>query len=109
MRGVDELRGLQHSVANLRGRLDARVDRIRDADEDPPIAGGVLAQNPENTRPILLAGELNEEVVDLELEECRQQIRVVHVGAMCRILIASRTGVDANGTTLRGSEECEDP
>ena len=47
----------QDPVADLLRRLDARVDRVGDADEDPPVARRVLAQDLEDALadPVSLA------------------------------------------------------
>ena len=78
------------------GRLDARVERVDDADEDPAVAGRMLAEHLEHARPVGLAGELDVEPADVEPEQRRQQVRVVDVGAVGRVLVAARAGVDAD-------------
>src|SRR5690242_16534876 len=44
---VNEAHGLQDAIADLFGGLDARVDRIRDADVDPPIARRERTEDPQ--------------------------------------------------------------
>ncbi len=109
MRGIDELRGLEDAVADLRGRLDARRDRVRDADEDAAAVLRVRPQDLQHPGPIRLARELDEEVADVQAKERGKQLGVVHVGAVRRVLVAARAGVDADAPALLGAEALEDP
>src|ERR1700681_969712 len=54
------LRGFGRPVAALFGRLDAGIDRVDDADEDPTVAGRVLSEEREDARAVPFARELNE-------------------------------------------------
>lgn len=109
MGGIDESCGLEHAIADLLGRLDARVDRVRDSDEDPAIPRRLRAQDLQDPRAILLARELDEEVLDLEPEERRQQLRVVHVGAVGRVLVSARAGRPRTGSSPRRTPNCRGP
>src|SRR5207249_3759486 len=106
-RRVDELRRLEHAIADLLGGLDARIDRIDDADEDPAIAPGVLAEDPEHAGTILLARELDVEVRDAQPEEARQQLGIVHVGAVRGVPISSGARVDSQPSSLLVAESRE--
>ena len=53
---------------------------------------------------IALAGQRDVEVPDLQLEQARQQLGIVDVGAVGRIAIAAGTGVHADPLALLGRE-----
>ena len=67
----------------------------------------VLADDLQHARAVRLAGERDVEVADLELEQARQQLRVVDVGAVRRVAVAARAGVDADALALLGGEARE--
>ena len=54
------------------------------------------ADDLQHAAPVRLAGQRDVEVADLELEQARQQLGVVDVGAVGRVAVAARTGVHAD-------------
>ena len=52
------LGGLEDAVADLLRRLDPRVDRVDDADEDPLVRLEVVADDPSTRVAVGLAREL---------------------------------------------------
>src|SRR5438128_3907582 len=101
------LRRFQDSVPYLFGRLDARVDRIDHADEYPLAGLDVLLHEAQRLAAVGLTRALDVEVRHLQLEERGQEVCVVHVGAVRRVPIAARTGVDADPLPLFGGEALE--
>src|SRR5437867_11492071 len=101
------LRRFQDSVPYLFGRLDARVDRIDHADEYPLAGLDVLLHEAQRLAAVGLTRALDVEVRHLQLEERGQEVCVVHVGAVRRVQIAARTGVDADPLPLFGGEALE--
>src|SRR5439155_8566254 len=92
--GPDILCRLEDPVANLFWRLDRGMDRVDHTDEDPVIGLGVLLDDPEDPGPVALAGQLDVEASDREPEQCREELPVVHVSAVSRILVAPRARVN---------------
>src|SRR2546430_3670554 len=88
----DDLGGFQYAVAHLFGRLDVRIDRVDHADKDLVLGPGVLLDDPEHATAVPLARQLNVEASDLELEQAGQEVCIVHVGAMRRVLVATGAG-----------------
>jgi hypothetical protein len=105
---VDEPGGLEDPLRDLLGGLDAGVDRIDHADEDPPVAGGVLADDPQHALAVGLARELDEEVMDVHPEQRREEIGVVDVGAVCGVPVTPRARVDTDARAFVGGELAED-
>lgn len=103
----DVLGRLQHAVANLFRRLDVRVDRIRDTDEDLLVGLCVLSDRRQRLRTIAFTRQLDIETSDLELEQRRQEVRVVDVGAVRRVLVSPRAGMHADALTFLGREPLE--
>ena len=87
-------------VPHLLRRFDVRVDRRDDADEDPLVGLHVLADDLQDARAIAFARQRDVEVPDLQLEQARQQLGVVDVGAVRRIAVAARAGVHADALAL---------
>ena len=92
----DVPRRLEHAIAHFLRRLDARIDRGDDADEDALLGLHVLADDLQHALAVALAGERDVEVADLQLEQARQQLGVVDVGAVRGIAVAARAGVHAD-------------
>jgi hypothetical protein len=68
----------------------------------------VLTEYPEDPAAILLACERDVEAGRLQLEERRQEVGVVDVGAVRRVSVATRARVDADPLPLLGGEALED-
>src|SRR5207248_6089929 len=105
--GGDVLRRGEHAVADLFGRFDARVDRVGDADEDPLVGLDVLGDYRQRDARVTLAGELDVDVADLQVEQGRQQARVFDVQAVHGILVPARAGVYADPGAFLGGEPVE--
>jgi hypothetical protein len=65
-------------------------------------------EDAEDALGIRLARELDEEAPHVHAEERRQQIGVVDVGAVRRVVIATGAGMDADLCSLRRGEPLED-
>ena len=92
----DEPRGFEHAVArpppaSRRADRSGRSRRRRSGGRPSRARRGSR-----DARPVRLARELHEEAVDVQPEERGQQLRVVDVGAVGRVLVAARAGVDAD-------------
>src|SRR4029453_10764023 len=96
----DDLCRLQDACANRVYRLDARVDRIRDAHEYTLRRPEERLDEIQHARTIALARQLNIEVADPQLEQARKELRVVDVRAVRRIAVATRTRVHAETPPL---------
>jgi len=101
------LRRLDDPIANLLGRIDARVYRRDDSDKNLLVRSHVLLDDLQHPHAILFAGEGNTEVADVQLEQQRQEFGVVDVEAMGRIAVAARTGVHPDYFALRLGEPLE--
>src|SRR5581483_1494134 len=64
----------QDAVTHLVRRLDARVDRIRHPDEDPPARWDARGDRGEDVLRVFLPCELEVERTRLQLEERREQL-----------------------------------
>ena len=91
----------QHPVGYFLGRFDARRDRVDHADEDPLEGTRIAGDEPEHSLLVGFAGELDEEVRRVEAEEIGQQVGVIHVRAVRRVLVAAWTRVHADALPLR--------
>src|SRR5712692_5009037 len=96
----DVLRCFEHAVPDLLRRLHPRVDRVDHADENPLARLDVLFHEAKRPAAVRLARALDVEVGDLQLEQRGQELRVVHVGAVRRVAIAARAGVDSHPAAL---------
>src|SRR4029078_3710980 len=76
--------------------------------EAPPVAGGVLADDPQHALAVGLARELDEEVMDVHPEQRREEGGVVDVCAVSGVLVTPRTRVDTDARTFVGGELAED-
>ena len=94
----------QDSVPNLFRRLDARVDRRDDADEDPLVGLQVLADDLQDAVAVLFARQGDVEIPRLQLEQARQQLGVIDVPAVGRVAVAARAGVHADALAILGRE-----
>ena len=92
------------AIADELGRLDRRVDRRHHPDEHPLIGLEMPADDLEHVDPIALAGQRHVEVPHLQLEQARQQLRIVDIGTVRRIAIAARTGVHAEPVPIFDGE-----
>ena len=101
-------RCFQDAVAYLFGRLDRRVDRVGDSDEDPLSGSQVRADRLEHRRSVGLAGQLQVEPSRIQVEQPRHECGVVDVGAVRRVLVASGAAVNADPLLLFGRETTED-
>ncbi len=63
--------------------------------------------NPERPTAIALACELDVDVADVDPEQLRQELGIVHVRAVGRIAIAAGTRVDPDAHTLLSAERLE--
>ena len=68
----------------------------------------LVAEDPEHALAVRLARELDVERADVHPEQARQELGVVDVGAVGRVLVAARAGVDADPRALRVAELRED-
>ena len=84
------------------------MDRVDHTDEDPVIGLGVLLDDPEDPGPVALAGQLDVEASDREPEQCREELPVVHVSAVSRILVAPRARVNPDPRPLLWRKTLED-
>ena len=100
----DVLGRLEDPVPDLLRRLDARVDRRDDADEDPLVRLHVLADDLQDADAVLLARQGDVEVPDLQLEQAGQQLGVIDVPAVGRVAVAAGAGVDADALAVLGGE-----
>ena len=80
------------------------IDRGDHTDEHTLIRFRVLADDLQHANAVGLARQRHVEMSGVQLEEARQQLRVVHVGAVRGIAVASRTGVNADTLPLLGRE-----
>ena len=95
---------LEDPVPDFLGRLDARVDRRDDADEDPLIRLHVIADDLQDADAVRLARQRDVEIPDLQLEQAGQQLGVVDVPAVGRVAVAARAGVHADALAVLGGE-----
>ena len=90
----------QNALAHLLGSLDARVDGIGDADIDrlpgPPFA----RDDVQRPRAVRLARHLHEEAPGIDGEQVRQQLGIVDIGGMRRILVAAGAGMHPDAGAL---------
>ena len=100
----DVLGRLEHPVPDLLRRLDARVDRGDDADEDPLVRLHVVADDLQDADAVLLARQGDVEVPDLQLEQAGQQLGVIDVPAVGRVAVAAGAGVHADALAVLGGE-----
>src|SRR5205809_7452834 len=76
--------------------------------DDYPLAGlDALLHEAQRLAAVGLTRALDVEVRHLQLEERGQEVCVVNVGAVRRVPIAARTGVDADPLPLFGGEALE--
>src|SRR5919198_542289 len=102
-------RGLQNPVPDFLRSLDARIDRIDHAHEHPlPRPDGVL-DDLEHSGAVALAGELDVHVPNVHAEQVGKKLRVVDVGRVGGVLVASGAGVDPDQGPLLGSEALQHP
>ena len=112
--GRDEVRRPDQRVAHLLGALHPRVLRVDHADVGElrhavRVVAEVLADQPVDVILVPLAGELDQEVAGVHHEHARQQVVVVDVGAVHRVAVAARAGVDADLRSLLGAESGQHP
>ena len=100
----DVLGRFEDPVPDLLRRLDARVDRGDDADEDPLVRLHVPPDDPQHAGAVLLARQRDVEVPRLQLEQAGQQLVVVDVRAVGRVAVAARAGMHADAPALLGRE-----
>src|SRR5207245_6475782 len=81
-------------------RLYARVARRDDADENPLLRFAVFADDLQGAPPVRLGRKRDVEIPSLQLEQGRQQLRVVDVRAVCGTEIIARARVDADAPAL---------
>ena len=96
----DELGRLEHAVADLLRRLDPRVDRVDDADEDPLVRTQVLAAIAAAPAAVGLARELEVEAPRVELEQSSAGARRSRRRRCGSSRGRRRAGVDADPLAL---------
>src|SRR5436305_1995332 len=82
------------AVAKLVRALDAGIDRVDDADEDARAAGRVFADEAEHAAGVGLTRELDVEAAGGQAQEAGEELRVVDVETVRRVLVAAGAGVD---------------
>jgi hypothetical protein len=82
------------AVTDLKWGFNLRIDRVDDADEDGVIRLKELAYQLKDSFSVGFAGHLEVEASGVQLEEIRQQLGIIHVGAVGGVVIAS--GADVN-------------
>lgn len=97
----DVFRGLEERVAHLFRRFDRRGERVHDTDEGDLLDAVGVA--PDRAADLFIhgrfgrfAGELDQEVAGVDLEERRQQCVVRHVGRVHAVAVAAWARVDSD-------------
>ena len=91
-------------VANFFRRLNARVDRRDDADENPLVGLHVIPDDLQHADTILFAREGNVKIARLQLEQAGQQLGVIDIRAVGRVAVAARTGMHPDALAILGGE-----
>ena len=101
VRGTQLLNGqngcrFKDPIANLLRRLDNWIDGINDSNENEVFGRCKLADQAQNALPIRLTRHLKIEAPDVHLKQVGQKPRIVHVGAVGGIAIATRADMHAD-------------
>src|SRR5207253_7235528 len=92
--------GFEYPVAHFFRGLDAWVGGSSDSDEHPVIRFSIFADDFQDVAAVPFTRERDVEVPRLQLEQARQQLRVIDVLAVGRIEIVPRAGMDPDAPAL---------
>src|SRR3984893_2478317 len=90
----------EYTVPYVLWGLDARSDRRDYSDEDPLIRLQVFAYDFQDVLAVPLTSKRDVEISRLQAKQAGQQLCIVDVGAVRRIKIISRAGVDTDAPAL---------
>ena len=90
----------EYTVPYVLWGLDARSDRSDYSDEDPLIRLQVFAYDFQDVLAVPLTSKRDVEISRLQAKQAGQQLCIVDVGAVRRIKIISRAGVDTDAPAL---------
>src|SRR5580704_11541320 len=90
----------EHAISYRLRTFDFSINGVRDPYEEHLTGFKQGSDGAEHAPAIGLAGHLNIEAADLQVEQWGQQIRVVHIGAMRGVMVSPGAGMHSDPLTL---------